>query len=432
MSTRARARSRTTARRRAPARRATAPARAARPRRASAAPAVTRPGPLNPMLEEAREYPFVRLDRRRRELAPAGLPLLNFSIGDPREETPEFIRDTLRRAVPAISSYPTVAGLAELRAACAGWAGRRFGVTLDPEREILPVNGTKEGVFLLAFAVIGRAGRDTVVIPTPAYPVYRPSAELAGGRVHEVPLRSANGWRFDPASVPDAVWKRTALLWLNTPHNPTGSVIDLDGLKRIAALARRHGFWVAADEAYAEVYFDAPPHSMLETGLENVIAFHTLSKRSAMTGYRSGFMAGDARLMAALLRQRPNVGVATPEFVQAAAIAAWSDDPHADAQRARYAAKRALFLDYFRRAGIAIESSEASFYLWVKAPRAGGAAGDDVAFVERLLGLGIVALPGSWLGRGGEGFVRWALVPTIEQCREAVARLEAAGVGGTS
>jgi acetylornithine aminotransferase len=192
---------------------------------------------------------------------------------------------------------------------------------------------------------------------------------------------------------------------------------------------------VGADEAYAELYFDAPPPSMLEFGTENVLAFHTLSKRSAMTGYRSGFMAGDERLIAALRRLRPNVGVATPDFIQTAAIAAWNDDRHTADQRARYAAKRALFLDYFKRHGFHIEASEATFYLWVRAPRTPGARGgsgaDDVAFVERLLRLGLVSLPGSYLGPGGEGYVRWALVPTLEQCREAIARLEAAGVAGS-
>ena len=395
------------------------------------------PGPLNPLLVGPGEYPFVTLDRKREELAPADLPVINFSIGDPREETPAFIRETLARAIPTVSSYPAMAGQPELRAACARWAARRFGVTLDPETQLLPANGTKEAVFLLALAVVGRDGattRDTVVIPSPAYPVYEAGARFAGARVHLAPLSSEDAWRFDPARVPDEVWARTALLWLNSPHNPTGAVIRREGLERIATLARRHGFWVGADEAYAELYFDAPPPSMLEFGTENVIAFHTLSKRSAMTGYRSGFMAGDERLIAALRRLRPNVGVATPDFIQTAAIAAWNDDRHTADQRARYAAKRALFMDYFARNGFHIEASEATFYLWVRAPRAPGARGggvaDDVAFVERLLGLGLVSLPGSYLGPGGGGYVRWALVPTLEQCREAIARLEAAGVAG--
>jgi aspartate/methionine/tyrosine aminotransferase len=218
------------------------------------------------------------------------------------------------------------------------------------------------------------------------------------------------------------VWARTALLWLNTPHNPTGSVLDRAALERVAALARRHGFWIAADEAYADIWFGEAPPSALECGLDNVVALHTLSKRSAMTGYRSGFIAGDPRMIDALRRLRPNVGVATPDFIQTAAIAAWNDDAHADAQRAIYAAKRALFVEDFARRGWTIEASEATFYLWFRVP-----GGDDVKFVEQLLGLGLVALPGSFLGAAGRGFVRWALVPTLAQCREAIARLDAAG-----
>ncbi len=388
----------------------------------------SRPGPIHPLLRAGDGYPFVRLDQRRKEICPPGVEVINFSIGDPREPTPEFIRETLRRAVPEVSSYPPMAGVPELRRACAGWTERRFGVTLDPETQILPLNGTKEGVFLLAMALIDPADpRRTVVIPTPAYPVYEPVARFAGADVVTVPLRAEDGWRFDPGRVPDDVWERTALLWLNTPHNPTGAVLPFATLQDVAERARRHGFWVAADEAYAEVYFDAPPRSMLECGTDNVLALHTLSKRSAMTGYRSGFMGGDARLITALKRFRPNVGVATPEFVQQAAIAAWSDDAHAAAQRARYAAKRELMLAEFRRRGWVVEASEATFYLWTKAP-----GGDDVAWVERLMRRGIMPAPGSFFGAEGAGYVRWALVPTLEKCREALARLDASPDGASA
>jgi acetylornithine aminotransferase len=377
--------------------------------------------PLNPLLLGGGEYPFLRLDRMRAAHLPAGVAPIDFSIGDPREETPAFIRDALRAALPAVSSYPAVAGLPELRAACARWLGRRFGVTADPATQILPANGTKEAIFLLAFAVIGRdSARDTVVIPTPAYPVYEASARFAGAAVHAVPLAARDGFRFDPARVPDEVWRRTALLWLNYPHNPTGASMSREDFARVHECARKHGFWVASDEAYAEIHFGAPPPSMLESGFDHVLALHTLSKRSAMTGYRSGFMAGDERLIAALKRFRPNAGVATPEFVQRAAIAAWDDDRHADEQRARYAAKRALFLECFAARGWETAASAATFYLWIRAAR-----GDDVGLAERLMREGLVALPGSFLGAGGEGFVRWALVPTLEQCREAVARLAA-------
>lgn len=384
---------------------------------------MSRPGPLHPLLEGGGAYPFAVLEARARELLPPGLPPIHFGLGDPREETPAFIREALRAAVPEVSSYPTVAGIPELRAAFVGWVRRRFGIELDPERNVLPANGTKEAVFSLATAVVGPGtaeARRVVVIPSPAYPVYESGARFAGADVHFAPLSSASGWRFDPDQVPDAVWERTALLWLNVPHNPTGAMLEDDAMRKILERARRFGFWVAADEAYAEVYFERPPRSALEFGLDNLIALHTLSKRSAMTGFRSGFVAGDERLIAALRRFRPNLGVATPEFVQRAAVAAWNDDAHADAQRARYAAKRALMREYFARRGWAIEASEATFYLWMRVP-----GGDDVAFAESLMRAGVVATPGSFLGEPGAGFLRWALVPTLEQCREALIRLDA-------
>jgi acetylornithine aminotransferase len=197
-------------------------------------------------------------------------------------------------------------------------------------------------------------------------------------------------------------------------------VLDEPTAARIVALARRHGFWVASDEAYGDLWFEgAAPGTLLSYGLDNLIGLYTLSKRSAMTGYRSGFMAGDPRLIEALKRFRPSVGVATPDFIQDAAIAAWNDDAHTSATRAVYAAKRRLFMAEFARRGWKVEASQATFYLWMRAPGA-----DDVGFVESLLRLGIVATPGSFLGPGGEGFVRWALVPTLAQCHEAIARLE--------
>jgi len=378
------------------------------------------PGPLHPLLTGGEEYPFVKLERRRRELAPAGLASINFGMGDPREETPAFIREVLKAAVPAVSSYPATNGRPELRAACAAWLRRRYGLGVDPERHVLPANGTKEAVYTLAFALIGPgAARDTVIIPTPAYPVYESGARFAGARVHHAPLRSEDGWRFRPERVPDEVWARTALLWLNTPHNPTGAVLDAPTGERLVRLAREQGFWIASDEAYADLWFEGgPPGTLLEHGLDNLIGLWTLSKRSAMTGYRSGFMAGDPRLIDALKRFRPSLGNATPDFIQEAAIAAWNDDAHTPAQREGYAAKRRLFLEAFARRGWTVEASEATFYLWMRAP-----GGDDVGFVESLLRLGIVTTPGSFLGAGGEGYVRWALVPTLEQCREAIARL---------
>ncbi len=378
------------------------------------------PAPLHPLLTTNDEYPFIKLERRRKELAPEGVTSINFGMGDPREETPAFIREALKNAVPNVSSYPATNGKPEYRAACAAWMKRRYGVTVDPELHIMPANGTKEAVYNLAFALIGPgAAKDTVVIPSPAYPVYENGARYAGAKPYFTPLQSADGWRFNPDRVPDEVWKRTALLWLNSPHNPTGAIIGEDTVKRVLELSRTHGFWVASDEAYGDLWFEGDaPQTLLEHGLDNVIGLYTLSKRSAMTGFRAGFMAGDPRLITALKKFRPNVGAATPDFIQDAAIVAWNDDAHTPATREVYGAKRRLFLAEFEKRGWKTEASQGTFYLWMKAP-----GGDDVAFVESLLRLGIVTTPGSFLGQGGEGFVRWAFVPTLAQCQEAIARL---------
>jgi acetylornithine aminotransferase len=379
-----------------------------------------KPGPLHPDIVAARDYPFTILGRRFEELRPADVPALSFAAGDPREETPRFIIEAMVESVPAMSSYPRVAGQPELRSACSRWLKRRFDVELDPELNLAPLNGSKEGIWFLPLAVMGsEEGKDTIVIPTPGYPPYERSARFARANLHMAPLRSDAGWCFEPDDVPEDVWKRTALLWLNSPNNPTGAVLPLDTLQRVVDLARRHGFWVASDEAYCDVYFGEKPPSALQCGSDNVIAFHTLSKRSAMTGFRTGFMAGDSRLIEALRRYRPNIGASTPDFIQKAAIVAWDDDAHPQAQRKRYAAKRDICLEAFRRYGWSVEASEASFYLWFKAP-----GGDDVAFVEQMMKRGVVALPGSFLGEAGQGYVRWALVPTVDECREGVERLE--------
>ena len=383
------------------------------------------PGPLHPLLTSGVEYPFVKLERRRRELAPAGVPSINFGMGDPREETPQFIRDALKAALPAVSSYPATNGKPELRTACAAWLARRYGVAVDPERHVLPANGTKEAVFTLAFAILSAgAARDTVVIPTPAYPVYESGARYAGATPYFTPLRSADGWRFEPERVPEEIWRRTALLWINSPHNPTGAVLDPATAARIVALARRHGFWVASDEAYGDLWFEgSAPGTLLSHGLENVIGLYTLSKRSAMTGFRSGFMAGDPRLIDALKRFRPSVGVATPDFIQDAAIAAWNDDAHAAANRALYREKFAKVIPILAPLLDVVEP-DGAFYLWPDVQR------DDEAFTRDLFATqNLTILPGSYLARDtragnpGRNRVRISLVAPVDECITAAQRI---------
>ena len=373
---------------------------------------------LNPVVEAMRTYPFVRIDEAKNRVRERGVELIDFGMGEPREETPPFIRRALAEAVEAhpVSTYPLSVGLPGLREAIAAWVERRYGAALDPGIEVIPTLGSKEAIFHLA-QVVGRPG-DAVGVPTPAYPVPARGAALAGLDVIEVPLRAEHGWLPDPAGVP---WERLALLWLNSPNNPTGSVAPLALLEELAARCREHDVLLACDEAYSELWFgERPPPSGLQLAdRTNVAVFNTLSKRSSMPGYRSGFVAGDPALIAALKRFRPSIGTAPQEFVQRASIAAWSDEEHVTETRERYAAKREVMLPAFARLGLEHVGGDASFFVWLRVPD-----GDDEALATRLLeDLGVVVTPGSYLGAGGEGHVRAALVPTLENCRRAAALL---------
>jgi acetylornithine aminotransferase len=264
-------------------------------------------------------------------------------------------------------------------------------------------------------------GKDTVVVPEPAYPVYERGALFANAVPVFVPLLEGNGFLPDLDGLDAGLLARTAVFWVNYPNNPTGALAPLSFYERLAALAREHDFVLASDEAYSELWFDEPPASALELGdLTNVLVFNTLSKRSSMTGYRSGFAAGDARLIAAMKAFRPTVGTAPQEFVQRAAVAAWGDEEHVAATREVYRRKREVFLDLFARKGIRVAASEATMYLWFEVPR----AEDAEAFAARLLERGVVVSPGSYFGAAGAGYARIALVPTLEDCRRAASIIE--------
>ena len=370
-----------------------------------------------PALAELQTYPFVRLTEAKRRLLAAGADLIDFGVGEPREQTPEFIRAALAAAIEPLSTYPQSEGLPELRAAIAGWAGRRFGAALDPDAQVLPTLGSKEAIFHLAQVL----GGGQVAIPAPAYPVYERGALFAGKRVLELPLREASGFLPDLDAVDPATWGDVAVLWLNYPNNPTAAVAPRALYERAAELAREHGFVLASDEAYSEIYFgDEPPASALELpDLTGVAVFNTLSKRSSMPGYRSGFVAGDPELIALLKRYRPNVGVAPQEFVQRAAAAAWGDEEHVERVRASYRAKRDVLLGVLESRGLRSAGGEATFFLWLDA----GPEADVLA--ARLLEDGIVLAPGSFFGPAGAGYLRLALVPTLAECERAAERLAA-------
>jgi acetylornithine aminotransferase len=371
--------------------------------------------PKNPALASVQKNLMVELDERRRALVQAGKRLFDFGLGDPQEPTPPFLREAVREAVPEVSQYPSAFGTAALRRAAAGYLARRFGVTVDAETQVLACAGAKEAIFHLPLAFGGDPLRRKVVMPDPGYPTYEVGTRFAGLEPVKVPLTAARRFLLEPEDVGEATLRETLVFWISYPHNPTGAVAPRDYLRRVGDAARRFGFVVASDECYADVYFGEPPASMLELQQENVLVVHSCSKRSGMTGYRSGFLAGDPDLVRTLRSLRSHPGVASPVFVSAAATAAWGEDGHAAERREVFRRKRDRFLAFFAEHGLEVDASEATLYLWVKVPPGASSAG----YAGRLLEEGIVVAPGPAFG-AGEGYVRVALVPTLDECEAAI------------
>ena len=391
---------------------------------------------MNPLLRRLQPYPFERLRAMMAEVTPnAGKRAINLSIGEPKHPTPQLVVDALARAATTgLANYPTTAGSPALREAIAQWLRRRHGlVALDAATEVLPVLGSREALFAFGQTVIdgSRVGA-TVVVPNPFYQIYEGAALLAGAQIHCVNAdpraRFAHRWEQVPASV----WARTQLLYVCSPDNPTGRVMPQDEWRELFALSDRHGFVIASDECYSEIYFDEarPPLGALAAakalgrdGFPRLVVFGSLSKRSNAPGLRSGYVAGDRTLIGAFLTYRTYHGSAMSAAVAQASIAAWSDEAHVVRNRAEYAAKFALLAPRLAQV-LPCEMPDAAFYLWAKTPA------DDAAFAHRLLAEENVAvLPGSLLAREadavnpGAGRVRIALVADLAQCTEAVDRI---------
>lgn len=385
---------------------------------------------INPAFEELGGYPLARLQDLANEMRADGEPFTDFSIGDPDEPTPDHIRQALIDGLGPVSRYPTAAGKASVRAAIAGWMERRHGVVVDATTNVLPSAGSKEGIFHLPLAVIDPNGpKRRVVWGDPGYPVYDRGTLFAGGISHAVALTHEGGWRLELGDLPDDVLAETCIAWVNYPHNPTGATVDLDYYRRQIAVAREHDILLCSDECYQEVWFDEPAPSALEAcegDFTNVLAFVSLSKRSGMTGYRAGGMIGDPEMIRRLRLLRPNVGTAAQDFVQDAAVAAYRDQAHVDERREIFRAKREVILAFLDEAGIEVSGSDATFYVWFRAP-----GGDDAAYAEALVEHRIVASPGRAFGPAGSGWMRLALVPTVEGCRDAVTRWRTAIATGS-
>ncbi|HUY02535.1 MAG TPA: succinyldiaminopimelate transaminase [Rhodocyclaceae bacterium] len=397
---------------------------------------------MNPHLAQLNPYPFERLRRLFEGIAPPpGLPEIKLSIGEPQHETPAFIKQALVDALGGLASYPSTQGTAALRAAIAAWIGRRYGVAApDPETQVLPVNGSREALFAFAQTVIDPARPGALVLcPNPFYQIYEGAAILAGATPVFVATRPENGFELDLDALSEDSWRRVQLVYLCSPGNPTGKVLAAETWNRLFALSDRYGFVIASDECYSEIYFaeERPPLGALQAAQQagrgdyrNLLVFSSLSKRSNVPGMRSGFVAGDAALIKNFLLYRTYHGGAMSPAVQAASIAAWSDEAHVVDNRRRYREKFEQIAPQIA-AHLDTRLPDAGFYLWAGVSRYG--IGDAEFARELKRQYNVAVLPGSYLGRDsataagtsnpGAGFIRIALVAEIGECREAARRI---------
>jgi len=392
---------------------------------------------MNPDLDKLQPYPFEKLKALLGQVNPPdSLQPIPLSVGEPRHPAPDIAKNALLNNLERVSSYPSTKGLPELRQAIAHWAAQRFHLpdeSLDPEQNVLPVNGTREAIFSFTQALIDRTGDPLVISPNPFYQIYEGSAFLAGAEQQLLPCLAENDFIPDYDQVSHEDWQRCQLLFICSPGNPTGAVHSVETLKKLIALADQHDFVIASDECYSEIYCDesTPPAGLLQACAElgrddyrNCIVFHSLSKRSNLPGLRSGFVAGDAKLLRDYLKYRTYHGCAMPIQHQIASIAAWSDEAHVIANRDAYRNKFEKVLDILQPV-MKVRQSDASFYLWPETPI------DDEIFAQRLFAeQHVTVLPGSYLSRDsdsgnpGANHVRMALVANEEDCIEAAERIK--------
>jgi len=388
---------------------------------------------MNPLLARLHPYPFETLRKLVADVVPSPKHRpISLGIGEPKHAAPALIEDAIRASLGGLSSYPATAGAPKLREACAAWVQRRYGVTLDAATQVLPVNGSREALFALAQTVVdaSRPGA-TVVCPNPFYQIYEGAALLAGAQTAFANSDPQRNFAADWSQIDTATWARTQLLYVCSPGNPTGAVMPLEEWRTLFELSERHGFVIASDECYSEIYFrDEPPLGALQAAralgrdnLKNLVVLTSLSKRSNVPGMRSGFVAGDAQILERFLLYRTYHGSAMSPVVQAASIAAWNDEAHVVANRALYREKFARVTPLLAD-GLDVELPDAGFYLWAGVP------GSDLEFARGLLAqYNVAVLPGSLLARDaqgvnpGSGRIRMALVAGIDECVEAAERI---------
>lgn len=378
-------------------------------------------------------YAAAEVDKLVARLKTEGVDVIDFGTGDPQDETPSFIREAAKKALDIYKTagYPDYIGLSEFRREIAAWYRRRFGITLDPETEITTTIGSKEGIFNFPQAFLDTG--DIAIIPSPGYPPYSRGTLFAGGQSYFYPLLEENDFSPVFSKIPEEVVRKAKIFWLCYPNSPTGKLATRKLYEEAAAFCRKYGIILASDECYVDIYSGSSaasekPISALEISKKNAVAFHSLSKRNNMTGYRVGFVCGDPDIIAAFKKLKTNVDSGTPNFMQAAAIAALRDDDHVESMRQKYQKRMVIITEALRKLGLAVTPSEGTFYLWQRVPE----GFDSVSFAKRLLepDCGIAVTPGKWLSdvtadgvNPGEFYVRFALVENEERVAQAAKRL---------
>ena len=391
---------------------------------------------MNPELRLLQPYPFEKLHALKADILPVDLPHISLSIGEPQHPAPQFVLDVLAQNLAAISRYPLTRGSDELRESIASWLIQRFRLpttVIDPQQHVLPVNGTREALFAFAQAVVDRNKPCTVLMPNPFYQIYEGAALLAGAELGFMNCGVETGYLPDFDAIDTETWARCQLIYICTPGNPSGAVLNIQRLQRLIELAEEHDFIIASDECYSEIYFDDnhPPPGLLEAATQlgvddfrRCVVFHSLSKRSNLPGLRSGFVAGDAQVLSAFLKYRTYHGSAMPPPTQLASSSAWLDEVHVVENRQRYREKFAAFLATADDA-LEVTLPEAGFYFWAKTPI------NEEEFARRFYATyNVTVLPGSYLSRTagginpGQNYVRMALVAPLDECVDAANRLK--------
>jgi LL-diaminopimelate aminotransferase len=373
-------------------------------------------------------YAFDEVDKKVEELKARGIAPIDFGVGDPTAPTPEIIRRAAAEGLERrrSSGYPSYVGASEFRQAVARWVERRYGVTVDPTTEISATIGSKEAVFNVHEGLVDPG--EVVLCPSPGYPPYTRGTLFAEGIPYQVPMRKRSGFLIDFSEIPEEIARKAALMWLNYPNSPSGAVAGERFYREALEFARSYDIIVASDEAYSEIYFGQPPISILNVGRQGILVFNSLSKRSAMTCYRSGWVMGDSDLIAIFRKVKTNIDSGTATFIQDAAVAALGDEQHVEKFREEYRLKRDILCRALIEAGLEDCTPESTLYIWQRVPE--GLSSLEFATLLLEERTAIVTTPGNWIAEPtdqgenpGEGYVRFALVPTIEDTSRAAERI---------